>query len=91
MIVTSILKVGQMFNALGLGFSFVLSFLILPEEGDDETSDGKSESRNGTDCSNSSLTLDQLSPVGGFPSLSLYSVPSYKNDPKQNQNGQKFP
>jgi len=62
-------SVGQMFNALGLGFSFVLSFLILPEEGDDETSDGKSESRNGTDCSNSSLTLDQLSPVDSFNSL----------------------
>ena len=49
-----------MFNALGLGFSFVLSFLILPEEGDKSSE----EAEEGTDCSNSSLTLDDLSPVG---------------------------
>ena len=67
-------KVGQMFNALGLGFSFVLSFLILPEEGDDE-SEGIGESKNVTDCSNSSLTLDHLTPVGCSPSLSL--IPSF--------------
>ena len=56
----SVAKVGQMFNALGLGFSFVLSYLILPGEGDETP-----ESENGTDCSNSSLlTLEDLSPVG---------------------------
>merc|ERR1712055_442847 len=48
-------SVGQMFNALGLGFSFVLSFLILPEAdgtlSEDETL--SEESDNGTDCSNS--------------------------------------
>ena len=67
-------KVGQMFNALGLGFSFVLSFLILPEEGDDE-SEGIRESKNGTDCSNSSLTLEDLTPVVCSPSLSF--IPSF--------------
>ena len=57
---SSVGKVGQMFNALGLGFSFVLSYLILPGEGAET-----SESKNGTDCSNSSLlTLEDLSPVG---------------------------
>jgi len=63
-------SVGQMFNALGLGFSFVLSFLILPEdEGDNGSEEGIGESRNGTDCSNSSLTLDHLTPVDSFNSL----------------------
>jgi len=58
-------SVGQMFNALGLGFSFVLSYLILPGEGAET-----SESKNGTDCSNSSLlTLEDLSPVDSFNSL----------------------
>ena len=53
-----------MFNALGLGFSFVLSFLILPEEGDKSSEEVEEGIKNGTDCSNSSLTLDDLSPVG---------------------------
>ena len=69
MTILSVPKVGQMFNALGLGFSFVLSFLILPGEGD-ETPDAD-ESKNGTDCSNSSLTLDDLSPVGCPPSVTV--------------------
>jgi len=69
-------SVGQMFNALGLGFSFVLSFLILPGEGD-ETSDGTAnESKNGTDCSNSSLTLDDLSPASPLSSSFLLSFTS---------------
>ena len=73
-VICNVPKVGQMFNALGLGFSFVLSFLILPEEGDDE-SEGIGESKNGTDCSNSSLTLEDLTPVGCSPSPSL--LPSF--------------
>ena len=73
-------KVGQMFNALGLGFSFVLSFLILPEEGDDE-SEGIGESKNGTDCSNSSLTLEDLTPVGWTPPVieTLSFIPSHSS------------
>jgi len=62
-------SVGQMFNALGLGFSFVLSFLILPGEGDETPEGIADESKNGTDCSNSSLTLDDLSPVDSYNSL----------------------
>ena len=60
-----------MFNALGLGFSFVLSFLILPGEGDETPEGIADESKNGTDCSNSSLTLDDLSPVGCPPSVTV--------------------
>ena len=45
-----------MFNALGLGFSFVLAAALLPEgEGEGE---GPS-----TDCSNSSITVSDLKPV----------------------------
>ena len=71
-------KVGQMFNALGLGFSFVLSFLILPEdEGDNGSEEGIGESRNGTDCSNSSLTLDHLTPVGTSTHSFFLSIPLF--------------
>ena len=71
MTILSVPKVGQMFNALGLGFSFVLSFLILPGEGDETPEGTADESKNGTDCSNSSLTLDDLSPVGCPPSVTV--------------------
>ena len=43
-----------MFNALGLGFSFVLSFLLLP---------GEEQGQESSDCSNTSLAVEDLTPV----------------------------
>ena len=53
-----------MFNALGLGFSFVLAAALLPQGGvqGGEGGEGGAEGLT-TDCSNSSITVSDLQPV----------------------------